>query len=39
MSIELKKEDDIISDFLKSIGPWRNHIVIGGVVILLPING
>ena len=26
----LKKEDAILSDFLKSIGPWRNHIAIGG---------
>jgi hypothetical protein len=24
------KEDSVISDFLKSIGPWYNHVVIGG---------
>ena len=28
--MELKKEDKVISEFLKSIGPWRNYIVIGG---------
>jgi hypothetical protein len=30
MAFELKNEEWIISDFLKSIGPWRNHVVIGG---------
>ena len=30
MAVELENEDRIISDFLKSIGPWRKHIVIGG---------
>ena len=30
MAFELKHEEWIISDFLKSIGPWRNHVVIGG---------
>lgn len=28
--MELGKEDSVISEFLRSIGPWRNHIVIGG---------
>lgn len=28
--MELEKEDKVISEFLKSIGPWRNYIVIGG---------
>jgi hypothetical protein len=26
----LEQEDAVISDFLRSIGPWRDHIVIGG---------
>jgi hypothetical protein len=30
MPVELEKEDKVISEFLKSIGPWRNHLVIGG---------
>lgn len=30
MAVDLEKEKKIISDFLQSIGPWRNHIVIGG---------
>lgn len=28
--MELEKEDKVISEFLKSIGPWRNYVVIGG---------
>ena len=28
--MESEKEDTVISEFLKSIGPWCNHIVIGG---------
>ena len=28
--MELEKEDFVISEFLRSIGPWRDHIVIGG---------
>lgn len=28
--MELKKEDQIISDFLRAIGPWNNYIAIGG---------
>ena len=28
--MELEKEDAVISEFLRSIGPWSNHIVIGG---------
>lgn len=30
MSIDTVREDHIISEFLKSIGPWRQHVVIGG---------
>jgi hypothetical protein len=30
MTIELEKEDKVISEFLNSIGPWRSYIVIGG---------
>lgn len=30
MANELEREEVIISDFLKSIGPWRNHVAIGG---------
>lgn len=30
MPAELEKEDKVISEFLKSIGPWKKHIVIGG---------
>lgn len=30
MQIDLKQEDSIISDFLKSIGPWAQHVIIGG---------
>ncbi|NGX38682.1 MAG: hypothetical protein K1000chlam2_01859, partial [Chlamydiae bacterium] len=26
----LEKEDQVISNFLKSIGPWHNYVVIGG---------
>ncbi len=26
----MEKEDRVISEFLQSIGPWKNHIVIGG---------
>lgn len=26
----LAKEDKVISEFLKSIGPWRNYVVVGG---------
>ncbi len=28
--MKLEQEDKIISEFLKSVGPWRNYIVIGG---------
>jgi hypothetical protein len=28
--MELEKEDVVISEFLRAIGPWRRHIVIGG---------
>jgi hypothetical protein len=28
--MELEKEDAVISEFLRSIGPWHSHIVIGG---------
>ena len=28
--MDAKKEDRIISEFLESIGPWSNHVVIGG---------
>lgn len=28
--MRFNKEEQIISDFLKSIGPWKYHIVIGG---------
>ena len=28
--MELEKEDRVISEFLKAIGPWRNYVVIGG---------
>lgn len=30
MTLELLKEDEIISDFLKSLGPWREYVTIGG---------
>lgn len=30
MSIELEKEDRVICEFLRSIGPWNNYITIGG---------
>ena len=30
MQIDLKREDSIISGFLKSIGPWTQHVVVGG---------
>lgn len=30
MTVDIAKEDLIISEFLRSIGPWRKHIVIGG---------
>lgn len=30
MTVESEKEDKVISEFLKSIGPWREHIAIGG---------
>lgn len=30
MTIDISKEDLIISDFLRSIGPWREYVVIGG---------
>ena len=30
MASNLEKEEAVISDFLKSIGPWRSHVVIGG---------
>ncbi len=26
----LEKEEEIISDFLKSVGPWSKHVIIGG---------
>ena len=32
------KEDSVIDEFLKSIGPWSNYIVIGGGYALI-ING
>jgi len=35
MVLELEKEDLIISEFLQSIGPWKNYIVIGGGYALL----
>jgi len=28
--MDFKKEDRIISDFLNSIGPWKEHVVLGG---------
>lgn len=28
--MELEREHQVISDFLKSLGPWRDHVVIGG---------
>jgi hypothetical protein len=28
--MKLETEDKVISDFLKSLGPWRNHVIIGG---------
>ena len=28
--MDFEKEDAVISKFLRSIGPWRNHIIIGG---------
>jgi len=33
--LELKKEDRVISEFLESIGPWRQFIIIGGGYALL----
>jgi len=30
MSVDLTKEDHVITEFLKSIGPWKKHVVIGG---------
>ncbi len=30
MTVELEKEDFVISEFLRSIGPWCDYIVIGG---------
>ena len=30
MNSILEKENKIISIFLKSIGPWKNYIIIGG---------
>ncbi|HSX11779.1 MAG TPA: GSU2403 family nucleotidyltransferase fold protein [Chlamydiales bacterium] len=30
MAVELENENRIISEFLQIIGPWRDHIVIGG---------
>lgn len=35
MILELKKEDRVISEFLESIGPWRQFIIIGGGYALL----
>jgi hypothetical protein len=26
----MPQEDKVISEFLKSIGPWRDHVIIGG---------
>jgi len=31
-------EEKVVSDFLKSIGPWRNHVVIGGGYALIIFN-
>ena len=31
-------EDLVINEFLKSIGPWRNHVVIGGGYALIIYN-
>lgn len=28
--MNLERENQIISDFLDAIGPWKKHIVIGG---------
>jgi hypothetical protein len=28
--MEFEKEDTVITEFLKSIGPWHRHVVIGG---------
>jgi hypothetical protein len=28
--MELETEDKVISEFVRSIGPWRDHVVIGG---------
>lgn len=30
MSLDIEQEDLIISEFLKSIGPWRKYVVVGG---------
>ena len=30
MTIDIEKEDRVVSEFLRSIGPWRKHVVIGG---------
>lgn len=30
MLVDLKKEDPIISDFLRSLGPWKDYVVVGG---------
>lgn len=30
MSVDIEKEDFVVSEFLRSIGPWRKHIVLGG---------
>lgn len=30
MTVNVLQEDEIITDFLKSLGPWRDHVIIGG---------
>lgn len=31
MTVDIAKEDSIVSEFLRSIGPWHKHVVIGKV--------
>jgi hypothetical protein len=28
--VVLEKENEVISEFLRAIGPWRNYVMIGG---------
>ena len=30
MNADIENEDRILSDFLRSLGPWRDHLIVGG---------